>query len=58
MERRYLGDSVYIEPDGHQLKLFTDNEYGPREVVYLEPEVLNALVEYAKQFYSPGVIKC
>ncbi len=58
MERRYLGDGVYVEMDGSMLKLFTDNGYGPREVIYLEPEVFDALVQYAKQAYSAGAVQC
>ena len=44
----YLGDSVYVEVDRGMLKLTTENGFGPSNTIYLEPEVLAALLEYSK----------
>ena len=45
----YLGDSVYVETDGYGLILTTNNGHhdDPRNRIYLEPEVYEALVAYA-----------
>lgn len=39
MTKTYLGDSVYAEYDGWQIKLCTENGYGANNIIYLEPEV-------------------
>ena len=46
--RVYLGDSVYVEIEEGMLKLTTHNGYpdDPRNVIYLEPEVVAALEAY------------
>jgi hypothetical protein len=41
----YLGDAVYASFDGYQIKLRTGD--GTAQVIYLEPEVLDALVRFA-----------
>lgn len=48
IEKRYLGDSVYVEIEiaNGMLKLTTDNSNGPSNTIYLEPEVMRALVQY------------
>lgn len=44
---QYLGDAVYAQHDGYQIGLsLGSHEYSP--VLWLEPEVLKALVNYAK----------
>jgi len=45
--KTYLGDSVYAEylEDG-VLKLTTENELGSSNRIYLEPEVLAALMQF------------
>jgi len=35
-QKEYLGDSVYVEDEGFQLRLYTDNGMGPRNEIYLE----------------------
>lgn len=52
MERRYLGDGVYVEIERGMLKLTTE-EGGPHpsNAIYLEPEVYIALTK----FYSEAV---
>ena len=56
MDKQYLGDSVYIEEGNFfgQLKLTTDNGLGPSNEIFLEPEVLQQLIQYAK---ADGIIK-
>jgi hypothetical protein len=58
MNKEYIGDSVYVElNDVGQLVLYTDNGYGPRSVIYLEPDVMVALVNYCERYFwvpKPG----
>lgn len=44
---KYLGDGVYASFDGYQIGLSTGNHENPISV-FLEPQVLSALIEYAK----------
>lgn len=48
-EKQYLGDSVYVEWDGVMFKLTTDNGEGPTNAIFLEPEVVAALVKFAAE---------
>lgn len=46
MKRAYLGDSVYAGIEHGMLKLTTDNGLGASNTIYLEPEVVEALMLY------------
>jgi hypothetical protein len=46
MKKEYLGDSVYAEIEDGMLLLTTDNGYGPNNKIFLEQEVIEALLEY------------
>lgn len=46
--KEYLGDGVYVELYGHQIKLTTEDGYKETNVIFLEPEVFNALVQWAR----------
>ena len=47
MYKQYLGDSVYAEYDENgQIILTTENGLDVTNKIYLEPEVLQALVRY------------
>lgn len=49
MKKVYLGDAVYADYDGYQIRLTV--EYGTGEAtaeIYLEPAVYAALVRYAE----------
>lgn len=52
--REYLGDGLYAEFDGYQLKLAASNGMLDHDTVYLEPSVLRALIDYAKRI---GMLK-
>jgi hypothetical protein len=43
----YLGDSVYAEFEHGMIRLTTDNGMGPSNEIFLEPEVIQALVRFA-----------
>jgi len=47
--KQYLGDSVYAELERGMLKLTTDNGMGPNNIIFLEPEVYTALVQYVSR---------
>ena len=44
--KEYLGDGVYVEFDGFMVILTTENGAGPSNVIYLEPEVVQALTAF------------
>ena len=48
IEKRYLGDSVYAEVEDGMVKLTTHNGYpdDPRNVIFIEPSVMDALVQF------------
>jgi len=48
----YLGDSVYANFDGYAIILTTENRLptDPSNEIYMEPEVLDALVVFVKSF--------
>lgn len=45
-EKRYLGDGVYVEFDGHGIILTTSNGIEDTNTVYLEPEVWENLQRF------------
>ena len=47
MSKTYLGNGLYAEWDGEQLKLWTERGNG-RHYVYLNAEVLRALQDWLK----------
>ena len=54
-EKSHLGDAVYASYDGWMIKLETrDGGEIPTNTIYLEPAVLNALINYAKKI---GLLK-
>jgi hypothetical protein len=51
--KEYLGDSVYVDfLDGYMICLTTENGMGPSNTIYLEPEVMQALIRYAESLKS------
>lgn len=51
MNKEYLGASVYAEMDGDMIKFTTDNGQpdAHRNIIYLEPLVVQKLIEYAQR---------
>jgi len=43
----YLGDGVYVHDEGHGLNIAVNRH--ENKVVFLEPSILNSLVEYAQR---------
>jgi hypothetical protein len=50
----YLGDSVYARLHHGMIVLYTDNGFGPSNVIALEPEVFHALSRYAAVVFAKG----
>jgi hypothetical protein len=46
MKRRYLGDGVFADFDGHHIVLTAEDGIQVTNRVYLEPGVFAALVKY------------
>ena len=44
--QRYLGDGVYAQFDGWGIKLLVNDLEEPTDTVYIEPSVLEALVDF------------
>lgn len=44
-EKVYLGDSVYLEKDGDEVILSTENGFAVTNTIFLEPKTLNALCD-------------
>ena len=45
-KKEYLGDSVYCNYDGYSISLTTENGFGATNEIYLEPEVIEGLLDY------------
>jgi hypothetical protein len=48
-EKVYLGDGVYAFYDGFHIYLYTNEGYGPKNLIALEDAVLQALIDYARK---------
>lgn len=48
MMKDYLGDGLYAEFDGYQIRLYADREY-TRHEVFLEPQVYLALTRFVER---------
>lgn len=44
--RVYLGDGLYADFDGYQVRLFAHNGVSDTNEVFLEPDVLSAFLRY------------
>lgn len=55
MERRYLGDSVYVEIENGMVKLTTNNGYpdDPRNVIFMDQSVWQALIQWLSDGDGP-----
>ena len=52
MNKRYLGDAVYVEWNGTHFVLTTENGLETTNTIYLEPEVFTALVQFVDAMYG------
>jgi hypothetical protein len=48
MNKQYIGDGVYVEQDGSDLVLTTENGIETTNIIVLESEVLNNIFRYLK----------
>lgn len=53
----YLGDGVYAIFDGFGVWLHTNDHANPTDRVYLEPNVMQALIRFEKNSKSEEIIK-
>lgn len=55
--KTYLGDSVYAEIERGMIKLTTENGYpdDPRNIIFLETEVYDALQKWVVKLQTEGV---
>lgn len=51
-DKVYLGDGLYAEYDGWQIKLYASNGVEATDTVYLEPSVLAAFERYVERLRS------
>jgi len=49
----YLGDAVYAKYDGYHIKLVTGSTTEPDDVIYLDDQVLGALIEFSAKCKNP-----
>jgi hypothetical protein len=54
MDKKYLGDGAYVEYNGYNFVLTTSNGIQDTNTIYLEPEHLDMLMDYAKRVYEQG----
>lgn len=47
--KQYLGDSVYAEFDGFQIKLTTENGFGPSNTIFMESGVVSSFFEFVER---------
>lgn len=45
----YLGDGVYAEYGGYYIRIFTSDGYAPQNEIYLEPAVIQSLLQYIEK---------
>ena len=49
MNKKYLGDGVYVAHDGYGIILTSENGVSILNTIYLEPEPLSAFLRYLDQ---------
>jgi len=48
-ERTYLGDGLYCDDEGYALKVFASNGIETTNTVWIEPDMLTALIAFARR---------
>lgn len=56
-ETSFIGDGVYVYFDGWQVCIYATDGIDDTEVIALEDNTMIALIEFAKNHFSKGVIK-
>lgn len=46
MEKEYIGDGVYVDFDGYNIVVTTENGIATTNIIYLEPAVCSNLFKY------------
>ncbi len=49
MQKRYLGDGVYIRCDGFNIVLTAENGISTTNTIYLDPTTLNKMERYIQE---------
>lgn len=52
MSKTYIGDGVYASFDGHMICLQTDRGNPEPDTIYLEPQVVESLLEYVEKSWN------
>ena len=52
MPKLYLGDSVYVDDGKYELILTTDDGNGPSNTIFMNLDVVDALVRYCTEWQS------
>lgn len=52
--KEYLGDSVYVDHNGHKVVLTTEQGGDVTNRIYLSPEVVQALASYIRRVVTRG----
>lgn len=52
MPKEYLGDAVYVDFDGYDVTLTTEDGYSTTNRIVLEPVVYAALVAYVQRMHA------
>ena len=55
MTKQYIGDGVYAEYDGFQIKLTAENGIEVLDTIYLEPRTFENLIEYNESLKKLGL---
>lgn len=51
-KKEYIGDGVYVTHDGYSFILTTENGIKTTNIIYLEPELIDMLNDYAKRVFE------
>lgn len=54
MSSTYIGDGVYVEFDGYQIRVTTNNGIETLQEIFLEREVAFALMNYLQMHFKFG----
>lgn len=48
----YIGDGVYVEDHGFQIRLWTERDGGVVHEIYLEPQAVQDLMAFVKRIWG------